>query len=267
MHSVVEYPIQVNAVLVHRFGERRIPASIALLAMLLFAFFLVGNAPAQTVSPSPGAHINVAPPTGSVDRVPTGPVAPPIGPVAPPTGGFGFSSPGAVGLPHSPTGIHGGNRHHHHQQNPAIVAYPYFYPVPVPYTDGANDDATDQNGDAESQVPDPLDWQQNSQNAYRAPPYWGPMRPPDGNSQRPSTSDLTASDSANDSPPTPTVLVFKDGHQLEVENYAIVGPTIYDLSSGHTRKIAITDLDLAATEKENDNRGVVFQLPTARPGS
>jgi hypothetical protein len=58
-----------------------------------------------------------------------------------------------------------------------------------------------------------------------------------------------------------TVLVFKDGHQLEVENYAIVGTTLYDLSDGRSRKVQLADLDLGATLKENDQRGVEFQLP------
>jgi hypothetical protein len=58
-----------------------------------------------------------------------------------------------------------------------------------------------------------------------------------------------------------TVLVFKDGHQLEVENYAIVGTTLYDLSGGRSRKVQLADLDLGATLKENDQRGVEFQLP------
>jgi hypothetical protein len=61
--------------------------------------------------------------------------------------------------------------------------------------------------------------------------------------------------------PLPTTLVFKDGRQLEVLNYAIVSHTLYDLTPGHARKIALSDLDLAATEKENDNRGVTFELP------
>ncbi len=59
----------------------------------------------------------------------------------------------------------------------------------------------------------------------------------------------------------PTVLVFKDGHQSEVENYAIFGQTLFDLTPGHRRKIALADLDLVATEKQNDDRGVTFQLP------
>jgi len=61
-----------------------------------------------------------------------------------------------------------------------------------------------------------------------------------------------------------TVLVFKDGHKAEVENYAIVGATLFELGDGRTRKIQLSDLDLPATAKANDDRGVDFQLPAAR---
>jgi hypothetical protein len=66
---------------------------------------------------------------------------------------------------------------------------------------------------------------------------------------------------APEPPQVPTVLVFKDGHQSDVENYAIFGQTLFDLTPGHRRKIALADLDLVATEKQNDDRGVSFQLP------
>jgi hypothetical protein len=55
--------------------------------------------------------------------------------------------------------------------------------------------------------------------------------------------------------------VFKDGHLQEVQNYAIVGDMLYDVSAGHHSKIALADLDLNATTKENDDRGIDFQLP------
>jgi hypothetical protein len=60
-----------------------------------------------------------------------------------------------------------------------------------------------------------------------------------------------------------TVLIFKDGHQVEIANYAIVGSTLYDLSDGRSKKVQLADLDLPATVKENDDRGVEFQLPAA----
>jgi len=58
-----------------------------------------------------------------------------------------------------------------------------------------------------------------------------------------------------------TVLVFKDGHQVEVQNYAVVGSMLIDLTPGHRRKIALTELDLMATAKQNDDRGIDFQMP------
>lgn len=60
----------------------------------------------------------------------------------------------------------------------------------------------------------------------------------------------------------PTMLVFKDGHELEVANYAIIGSTLYDLSDNRTKKVALADLDLSATVKQNDDRGVDFRLPS-----
>jgi hypothetical protein len=58
-----------------------------------------------------------------------------------------------------------------------------------------------------------------------------------------------------------TVLVFKDGHKVEIGNYAIVGDTLFDLSDGRTHKILLADLDLPATQKANDDLGVDFQVP------
>jgi hypothetical protein len=62
-------------------------------------------------------------------------------------------------------------------------------------------------------------------------------------------------------PLEPTMLVFKDGHKLEVGNYAIIGQTLFDMTPGHTRRVALADLDLEATRRTNDERGVTFALP------
>ena len=64
-------------------------------------------------------------------------------------------------------------------------------------------------------------------------------------------------------PPSPaTVLVFRDQHRQEVTNYAIAGGTLWVLSDHlAAKKIPLTDLDLAATTKANDERGVEFQVP------
>lgn len=68
------------------------------------------------------------------------------------------------------------------------------------------------------------------------------------------------------SPAVPTVLVFRDQHQKEVLNYAIIGQTLWNFSAQHTEKIPLSDLDLAATAKVNDDRGVTFSVPEPNSG-
>jgi hypothetical protein len=58
-----------------------------------------------------------------------------------------------------------------------------------------------------------------------------------------------------------TVLVFRDQHQREVQNYAIVGQTLWSFTPQRTEKISLAELDLAATTKANDERGVSFRVP------
>ena len=58
-----------------------------------------------------------------------------------------------------------------------------------------------------------------------------------------------------------TVLVFRDQHQQEVRNYAIAGGTLWVLNEQTAKKIPLAELDLAATAKMNDERGVDFQVP------
>ena len=59
-----------------------------------------------------------------------------------------------------------------------------------------------------------------------------------------------------------TLLIFRDGHQTELQNYAIVGDTLFDLADNRSHKIQLADLDLPATRKANDARGVDFQVPS-----
>ncbi len=141
-----------------------------------------------------------------------------------------------------------GNRPHHHPRASGI-----YYGVPYYgyYGNGYYDNDTE----AESYAPE----QENNvgptiferRGGYVAPP--APERQAEVSAAAPPPEDAAE--------PTPTVLVFKDGHQLEVENYAIVGATLYDLTEGHRRKVALSDLDLTATAKQNDDRGIDFHLP------
>ncbi|MGA8763822.1 MAG: hypothetical protein WB562_13235 [Candidatus Sulfotelmatobacter sp.] len=63
-----------------------------------------------------------------------------------------------------------------------------------------------------------------------------------------------------------TLLVFRDQHKKEVQNYAIVGQTLWNFAPQRTEKILLADLDIAATTKANDERGVDFRLPGGNEG-
>lgn len=65
-------------------------------------------------------------------------------------------------------------------------------------------------------------------------------------------------------PPTPTTLVFRDGRRSEVENYAIVGNTLWVFHDQRRQKIPIAELDLRATEQANQDQGVDFALPPGK---
>jgi hypothetical protein len=72
-------------------------------------------------------------------------------------------------------------------------------------------------------------------------------------------SDAQASAPVEDKTPA-TVFIFKDGHQLETKNYAIMGGTLFDFSSKMLKKIQMDEIDSAATVKANDDRGVTMKL-------
>jgi len=234
-------------------SRRSIPALLAVFGAFLLPFILVSASPAQIGAGSSGsAHAaSVGPPTGSV-APPTGSVAPPTG--ATHSGNFAHSS----GISQNPGSFRNNNNndghHHPHRTANGTAYYPYVYGVPVPYVvdtgdaEAASDD--DNNDDAEHQGgPTIFDRRGSGEDSYIPPSYTGPANA------------SLAAEPDPEPPAPPTVLVFKDGHQVEVSNYAIVSPTLYDLTPGHPRKIALADLDLLATQKQNDDRGITFQLP------
>jgi hypothetical protein len=60
----------------------------------------------------------------------------------------------------------------------------------------------------------------------------------------------------------PTVLVFRDGHRSEVQNYGIVGQTLWAFTERQAKKYPLTDLDLSATKAANEQRGGEFAVPS-----
>jgi len=59
----------------------------------------------------------------------------------------------------------------------------------------------------------------------------------------------------------PVVLVFFDQKIQEIKNYAVINEMLVVFDGTRTRKIPLRDVDLAATMKLNDERGVDFQIP------
>jgi hypothetical protein len=49
---------------------------------------------------------------------------------------------------------------------------------------------------------------------------------------------------------------------MEVQNYAIMGETLWVFSDQRTRRVPLADLDLAATKRVNGDRGVDFVAPS-----
>jgi hypothetical protein len=93
-----------------------------------------------------------------------------------------------------------------------------------------------------------------------------PMRPapePDNNPNYSSQSAPQQHQPERTEISTPTVLVFRDQHREEVGNYAIVGETLWTFAPQKTRKISLDQIDIPATQKANDERGVDFRIPGA----
>lgn len=141
-----------------------------------------------------------------------------------------------------------GHRHRrgNHAFSPVGGSMPAYIPYAVPYVQEADDDSPD------------IDY-------VHAPG----ARNADPPTKRAADRDSAAKAAASDKPEEPvaaqpsTVLVFKDGHRSEVLNYAVVGDTLFDFAAGRTHKILLADLDLPATHKANDDRGVDFQIPAS----
>lgn len=235
-------------------GHSAYHLNVRQMTLFLFLVFLFSTAYAQV----PGA-----PPTGAV-RPFTGPAQPPTGTPAL-AGPRGFATPGFAPATSHPFTHRDGSHHDgnvHHRSSYPFVGYGGIYAYGVPYAYADDSNAADQGYDA------------TDDSNYQGGPTVFDRRGSGAQSYVPPVENVPAPhEQADASVPEPqpvqplTVLVFKDGHKLEVGNYAIVGTTLFDMTPGHPRKIALADLDLDATQKQNDDRGVVFQLPPSLQAS
>jgi hypothetical protein len=152
--------------------------------------------------------------------------------------------------------VHDDGGHHRHH-NHGDYAFPFLYAVPVPYAvdPGAADSSADSDDDEANYQGGPTVFDRRGSGADS---YVPPVE--DSSEDFAQRADAPA---VPEAPQPTTLLVFKDGHSIELGNYAIIGATLFDLTPGHTRKVAFADIDLPATQHQNDDRGVTFALPTS----
>lgn len=143
-----------------------------------------------------------------------------------------------------------------------IVAVPYAYPMYV------MEPGVDDSMEEEDYRGGPTIFDRRGPGAE----YYRPREREENDYRRNSESDYAREMTRSEQPQSqqsvqaqpPTTLVFKDGHQSQILNYAIVGDNLYELSGGRSIKIALAELDVPATQKENDQRGVDFRVPAAK---
>jgi hypothetical protein len=153
--------------------------------------------------------------------------------------------------PPSTSNSHNNNNNNNNNQNQnhrnrRYPYYPYAYGVTAPSDYNSANSANNPTDDSQCQGGGPTIFDR----CGSGPPSY----PPAANTGPAHRQTQSAASHSPDSAPgdsTPTTLIFKDGHQIEVGNYAIVGHTLYDLTPGHSNKVALTDLDLDATKKQN----------------
>lgn len=176
---------------------------------------------------------------------------------------------------------------HPSERRSTLLAYPYFY---------SDSDYDSEDGSQQPQVvvvqasapaPPPappapresllIEWQGDhfvrsttsakaSAGAQIAPDYAEKFVPPLSIARRSAPGQKNAVQLPRELPPA--VLVFHDGRKEEVSEYTIMSGTIYSktdywTTGSWTRKIQIADLDVPATLKLNQQRGVKFALPAS----
>lgn len=161
-------------------------------------------------------------------------------------------------------GNRGRGEHHHNRGSLGTYVYAYPYPVPV--------EVQDQQEEAQPPAEEVMGPPQTIYD--RRPVPRGANAPGDEDSRygehyldsrerrQPVKEEPVARVESKPLPePEPIIVIFKDGHQKEIKNYAIVGDTLYDLGAAVSHKIKLDDVDLKATINKNEERGVEFSLP------
>jgi hypothetical protein len=173
----------------------------------------------------------------------------------------GFHNPGFVHSPHSgpiivTRGRFGGHRFAQRGFYPYYSSYGY-YGGPLWDWDDAEYDArfnSSNNSDYQTaaeinRLSNEVEQLREEREYAQAPAQTAPAPAPRPPVQAKAQEDL------------PVVVVFLDKHIWEVKNYAVANEMLVVLEGSKRTKIPLADIDLAATMKLNDERGVDFQIP------
>ena len=243
------------------------PAFLSALLLLGFQvaraqFLIPSGPPASALSPTPDGRLHGPPASAlSLKPIPPGVNVPGVN--------VPFQDPGHVFFSTAPRRPF--RRFESNHRRHVLVPVPLFYPAygpgydyPYPSTADPNVTAADAappdeaaaagNEDALRQA-----YLQGARDAMRHDLEVAQSKPPE---KKPAPKDEAKDQDpkeADDTPPT--VFIFKDGHQIETKNYAIMGQTLYDLSGTALKKVPLNDLDSVATLKANDDRGIQVKLP------
>ena len=256
MTSASEYDVRVRRFL-------PLPVALVWVALVGAALLVLVSASLAQNNAVPSSGIPTGHAATGAANPPTGAFNPATGAVRPLTGIVPVASPSGI-TPNSrvtfsgSNGSHAGGEHHRHHHR-ADYAVPILYPYPVPYaySDAGTDNTADSDDDESNYQGGPTVFDRRGSGADSYVP------PVEESSVDAAARRTDTASAIPDRPQPSTLLVFKDGHTVELGNYAIIGATLFDLTPGHTRKVALADIDLPATQRQNDDRGVSFALPAS----
>jgi hypothetical protein len=198
-------------------------------------------------------------------------------------GAIAAAPPQAANPPagHGSVTVHFGEPRSAHRFGPRTILFPtpYFYPyyddyarepeAPTPQVVVMQSPPAAPAPEASAPAPEPLLLEWQGDHWVRITNYGQPATRPQLDHSGESNLRSTPGRKSPLQPPAelaPAVLVFRDGRKEEVSSYTIVSGTMYTkadywTSGSWTKKIQIADLDVPATLRLNQERGVKFALP------
>lgn len=219
-------------------------AAVVVLALVLPAMGQIRGVPASVTSMAPWRSFTAGPPASVTSLGPNGFSTPCFG-CALTQFTTGFSFPDA--RHHGPVNL----RPNRHLNNNVGAYYPLYIPFAYPVAVAA--DQPEAEAEPDPPAPTIFEHRPTSERLPDSPHY--ARQPAVAAADEPSPADARQQ--------IPVLLVYLDGHEQEVMNYAIVGPTLFDLGTFVAHKIPLAELNLKATIKANEDRGVDFSVPAS----